>query len=128
MILFTFSKDAYKLSESPDKRSKFANLFDGVSLNKKSRLFACLLLIRRAIFVILLITIGPKSPIIVISILVGLQLIYLVILVTIRPYEMIISNMIEITNEFYFLVILASLLKYNTDKGWEGTPTTAYSP
>ena len=67
MVLLTLSKDVYKFSESPEKRSKFAHLFDGVSLNKKSRLFVWLLQIRRAIFVILLITVGPKSSIIVIS-------------------------------------------------------------
>ena len=57
-ILLTWSKDAYKLSESWDIRNKFAHLFDGVSLNKKSMLFVWLLQIRRAIFVILLIIIG----------------------------------------------------------------------
>ena len=126
MILLTLSKDAYKLSESPDKRSKFAHLFDGVSLNKKSHMFVWLLQIRRVIYIILLITLGSRSSIIVISFLVGLQLIYFVILVAIRPFKEINSNVIEIINELYFLVFIASLLKYNTAVSWEGTPTTAY--
>ena len=126
MIFFTLSQSAYKFSELPDKRNKFSHLFDGVSLNKKSRMFVWLLQIRKVVFVILLITVGPKSSIIVISFLVGLQLIYLVILVAIRPYKEINCNVIEITNELYFLVFLASLLKYNTAASWEGTPTTAY--
>ena len=121
------SNSANKLSESQDKRSKFAHLFEGLSPNKKSRLFAWLLQIRRAIFVILLIILGPKSSIIVISFLVGLQLIYLLLLATIRPYEVVIWNIIEMTNEFYFLVILAFLLKYNTAADWEGTPTSVYT-
>ena len=125
-ILFAFSNNANKLSESPDKISKFAHLFDGLSPNKKSRLFAWLLQIRRAIFVILLIILGPKSSIIVISFLVGLQLIYLLLLAAIRPYEVVIWNVIEMTNEFYFMVILTFLLKYNTVADWEGTPTTVY--
>ena len=148
-ILLTLSKEAYEFSESPvhvctsplppgglgggtdvnnlqKKRGRFAHLFDGVSLNKKSRLFVWLLQIRRAVFIILLITVGPKSSIIVISILVGLQLVYLGLLVAIRPYKEISCNIIDITNEVYFLVILASLLKYNTAADWEGTPTTAY--
>ena len=126
-ILLTLSKEAYEFSESPEKRGRFAHLFDGVSLNKKSRLFVWLLQIRRAVFIILLITVGPKSSIIVISILVGLQLVYLGLLVAIRPYKEISCNIIDITNEVYFLVILASLLKYNTAADWEGTPTTAYT-
>ena len=126
-ILFTLSKDAYILSDSIDKRSKFDHLFNGVSLNKKSRLFIWILQIRRAVFVILLITVGPKSSIIVISLLVGFQLIYLVLLGTIRPYKVAIWNFIEMTNEFYFLVILAFLLKYNTAADWKETPTTIYT-
>ena len=126
-ILFIFSQEANKLSESQDKRSKFANLFDGLSPNKKSRLFAWLIQIRRAIFVILLIILGPKSSIIVISLLVGLQLIYLLLLAAIRPYEVLIWNIIEMTNELYFLVLLAFLLKFNTAADWKGTPTTVYT-
>ena len=125
-FFFTLSKSAYIFSELPDKRNKFSHLFDGVTLNKKSRMFVWLLQIRRAIFVILLITLGSRSSIIVISFLVGLQLIYFVILVAIRPYREISSNVIEITNELYFLIFLTSLLKYNTAASWEGTPTTAY--
>ena len=80
-ILLTLSNYSYKLSESQDNRGKFTHLFDGVSLNKKSRLFVWLLLIRRAVFVNLLITLRPKFSIMVISFLVGFQIIYLVLLV-----------------------------------------------
>ena len=126
-ILLTLSKNAYQLPESQDKRSKFDHLFNGVTLNKKSRLFVWLLQIRRVVFVILLIILGPKSSIIAISLLVGFQLIYFVLLVGIRPYQEVNWNIIEIMNELYFLVILASLLKYNTADDWEGTPTIAYT-
>ena len=112
--------------ESPDKRNKFAQLFNGVSHNVKSRLYIAFLQIRRAIFVILLVTIEPQSSILVISILVGLQVIYLGILVIIRPFELVKCNIIEIVNEMYFLTMLASLLKYNSITNWEGTPTTIY--
>ena len=98
-----------------------------MSLDKKSRLFALLLQMRRAVFVILLITVEPKSSIGVISLLVGLQIIYFVFLVAIRPYKEVNCNVTEITNELYFLVMLASLLKYNTAADWEGTPTTVYT-
>ena len=126
-ILLALSKIDDQISESQDKRNKFDHLFNGITLNKKSWLFVWILLTRRAVFVILLITLGPKSSIIVISLLVGFQLIYFVFLVGIRPYEEVNCNVIEITNELYFLVILASLLKYNTAADWEGTPTTAYT-
>ena len=121
------SAESPESSKSLDKRNKFDHLFNGVSLNKKSWLFVWLLQIRRAVFVILLITLGPMFSIIVISLLVGYQLMYFVVLVAIRPYKEVNCNIIEITNELYFLVLLASLLKYNTANDWKGTPTTAYT-
>ena len=108
------------------KISKFAHFFDGVSPNKKSRMYIAIIQIRRAIFVILLINIAPVSTIIVLSFLVGLQIIYFTFLIIMRPYKLIKYNIIEIINEMYFFTILASLLKFNSIASWEGTPTTIY--
>ena len=127
VILFVFILNEDRSQESTDKRSKFAQLFNGVSSNKKSRLYVALLQLRRAIFITLLITVEPVSSIVVISILVGLQVIYLFLLMIIRPFELVKCNMIEILNEMYFLTILASLLKYNNITNWVGTPTTIYN-
>ena len=128
VILFVFIQNGDSLEESPDKRSKFAHLFNGISPNKKSRLYIAILQIRRAIFVTLLITVGPVSSILVISILSGLQVIYLTILIIIiRPFELVKCNLIEIVNEMYFFTLLASLLRFNSIADWEGTPTTIYS-
>ena len=128
IILITFYlvliQTINKYQESPDNRSKFAQLFNGVSKNKKSRLYVVFVQIRRAIFVVLLVTVEPVSSILVICILVGLQLIYLGVLIFIRPFELVKWNIIEITNEIYFLTMLASLFKYNSVTSWEGTPTS----
>ena len=126
IFLFALSKQSFQFSESQEKRNKFANLFEGVSLDKKSRLFVSLLLMRRAVFVIMLISIEPESSILVITLLIGLQLVYLGVLVFIRPYEEVKWNIVEIINEVYFTLLLAFLLKYNTVTDWIGTPTTVY--
>ena len=125
-IFLAISKNIDSYPESPEKRSKFAQLFSGVSPNRKSRLYVPLLQLRRVVFVTLLITIEPVSSILVISILVGLEVVYLGLLVFIRPFEMVKCNVIEIINEMYFLTMLATILKYNTVAGWEGLPTTVY--
>ena len=128
IILFTFylvlTQAINKDQESPDNRSKFSELFIGVSKNKKSRLYVVFVQLRRTIFVILLVTVEPVSSILVISILVGLQLIYLGVLIFIRPFELVKWNIVEITNEIYFLTMLASLFRYNSVTNWERTPTT----
>ena len=126
-IFLAISKNAYSDTESSEKRNKFTQLFNGVSSNKKSRLYVPLLQLRRAIFVTLLITVEPVSSILVISILVGLEIVYLGLLVFIRPFELVKCNIIEIINEVYFLTMLATLLKYNTVAGWEELPTTVYT-
>ena len=102
VIFFVFIQNKDSEEESPDKRSKFAHLFNGVSPNIKSRLYIAILQIRRAVFVTLLITIGPISSVLIISILVGLQIIYLLFLILIRPFELVKCNIIEIMNEMYF--------------------------
>ena len=124
-FVFTQNKDSEELS--PDKRNKFAHLFNGVSPDKKSRLYIAILQIRRAVFVALLITIGPISSTLIISILVGLEAIYLLTLILIRPFELVKCNIIEIVNEVYFFTMLASLLKFNSIESWEGTPTIIYT-
>ena len=126
-IYLAISKSAFSFPESPDKRSKFEQLFNGVSLNRKSRLYVPLLQLRRAIFVTLLITVEPISSILVISILIGLETVYLGLLIFIRPFELVKCNAIEIINEVYFLIMLATLLKCNTATRWEGLPTTVYT-
>ena len=128
IIYFVFTQNKNSQEElSPDKRNKFAHLFNGVSSNKKSRLYIAILQIRRAVFVALLITIGPISSTLIISILVGLEAIYLLILILIRPFELVKCNIIEIIIEVYFFTMLASLLKFNNIESWEGTPTIIYS-
>ena len=127
VIFFVFIQNKDSEEESPDKRNKFAHLFNGVSPNIKSRLYIAIIQIRRAVFVTLLITIGPISSTLVISILVGLQAIYLLILILIRPFELVKCNIIEIVNEMYFFIMLASLLKFNSIESWEGTPTIIYN-
>ena len=127
VILLVFIQNKDSEEESPGKRNKFAHLFNGISPNKKSRLYIAILQIRRAVFVTLLITVGPVSSTLIISILVGLQTIYILILIIIRPFELVKCNIIEIVNEMYFFTMLASLLKFNSIESWEGTPTTIYT-
>ena len=127
ITFFVFIQNKDSEEESLEKRNKFAHLFNGVSPDKKSRIYIAILQIRRAVFISLLITIGPISSSLIIKILVGLQAIYLLILILIRPFELVKCNIIEIVNEMYFFTMLASLLKFNSIESWEGTPTTIYS-
>ena len=123
--LFALFQD-YRQYDEPGKRNKFAHIFNGISKNKKSRIYIVFVQLKRIIFVVLVITIEPVSSILVISLLAGLQLIYLGVLIFIRPFELIKCNIIEIINEIYFLTMLTSLLKFNSTSSWDETPTIIY--
>ena len=112
--------------EYENKRNKFAQFFNGVTKEKKFKIYIVFLFIRRFIFVVILITLVPKSSVITIYVLIILQIAYMCILIIKRPYAEVKSNIIEIINEVYFITMLISLLFYNSIDRWLGTPTTAY--
>ena len=126
VIIFFIIKYKDSNQDSQDKSNKFAHLFNGISPSKKARLYVAALLLRRIIFVTLLITIEPVSSVLVISIWLGFQVIYFAFVIFIKPYKLVKWDIIEIINETYFLIMLASLLKYNSISNWERTPTAVY--
>ena len=58
--------------------SKLSEFYDGLKKNKKSRLYSSALLIRRALYVILLVTLESISSRAIISILVALQIVFFI--------------------------------------------------
>ena len=91
---------SYRLYE--DTHNKLEEVFRGLKQNKKHRLYIIILLSRRLVFIILLITLTSVSSRVLIIILFVSQIIYLISLSYIRPYETLKDNFIEIINEIFF--------------------------
>ena len=122
-ILF-LSFSSYEVSK--ENHNKLGEIFSGVKLHKHNKFCVSLLLIRRATFVILLITVVTIDPWMLISWLSLLQIWYTGYLVIVRPFESAKDNLIEILNEIYFSVLLSSLIYLNSEKNWSSTTTAIY--
>ena len=123
LILYvTFS--AYRLNER--EHNLLEEFFRGIQQNKRHKFYVTLLLLRRFLFVILLITwlfISSRVLIIFLSII---QVVYILNLSYLRPYEETKGNLIEILNEIYFGFLVLFLAIVNTEDEWNSIKTNTY--
>ena len=104
-----------------NKHNKVGEIFSGVKMEKKSKLYVSILLIRRAIFVILLITLQSIQSWILVTTIGILQIWYLIYIIILRPFEEKRNNIIEIVNEIFFSILLNSLIFLNSESVWSST-------
>ena len=119
------SLSSYEVVE--DNHNKLEEIFSGIKMQKKHKLYVVALLIRRALFVLLLVVLTSVSSQVLIGVLVFIQVIYTVLISYIRPFSEAKGNIIEITNEIYFLVLLSGLLYLNSENDWSSSKTSAYA-
>ena len=127
LIWFTIglSLSSYQLDE--DKHNKLEEFYSGIKQSKRFQLYLPALLIRRIIFVVILITTESFLPRIIISTLSIIQIGYLTIIVILRPFNFTKNNIIEITNEWYYLFLLFFLIFFNADTNWNSSIISLYS-
>ena len=122
IFLIIFSLSSYQIASN--HHNKLSEFFSGLKSSKKHRLYVAFLVLRRWIFVAVLISFNSSLVIIKTAILTGVQLLYLISMIVRRPFEDTKCNIIEILNELIFLLLLGSLLIYNSEVAW--TETVAY--
>ena len=122
LITLFLSLSSYKINEK--EYNKLGEFFNGLKKENKFRAFAAIMMARRFIFVVLIITSVSISSKILIGVLAGIQVFYFITIAIVRPYDETQANMIDIINEFVFLILLTSLIFYNTVDDW--TITVAY--
>ena len=109
-----------------NKHNKVGEIFNGVKMMKRNKLYVPILLMRRAICVILLITLQSIQSWILIAILSIFQIWYLIYIVILRPFEEKRNNIIEIVNEIFFCILLISLIFLNSESVWNSTLIEIY--
>ena len=102
------------------------SFFRGIQQNKRHKFYVALLLLRRFLFVILLITWLFISSRVLTIFLSLIQVIYILNLSYWRPYEETKGNLIEILNEIYFGFLVLFLAIVNTEDEWNSTKTNTY--
>ena len=123
-LVFYLSFSSYKMIEK--EHNKLGEFFAGLKLHKKFRLYILFLILRRTMFVVVLIVLVTFTSTTVIWILASLQLIYLTILLYLRPFEEVKGNLIEIINEIYILFLISPLIFLSTESKWVGPIQSIY--
>ena len=114
----------YEMDES--KHNKIGEFFWDIKDNKKSRFYVTMLLLRRLVFVTLLVTITSVSSRSLIGTLIFLQFLYGGYIAFSRPYREAKGNFIEIMNEVYFTLFLSTFMAFNYEDDWTSFKTSVY--
>ena len=122
IVYLSFS--SYRLKEK--EHNKLGELFRGLKNTKKSKSYVSFLLLRRLLYVLLLITLVSIASRPLIGIISFFQILYLWLIIFLRPYEEIKWNIIEIMNEIYFTFLITALLMFNSKTDWSTTTTNIY--
>ena len=123
-IMFLLSISSYKLIEG--NHNKLGEIFTGLKTQNKFRIYTPILMTRRMIYVLILISIISISSKIVIGILSAIQIGYEVYILYLRPFSRVKDNIIEILLETYFLVLLFGLIFLNASSDWSSFIISAY--
>ena len=122
VLYLTFS--TYRLNEK--EHNLLEEFFRGIQQNKRHKFYVTILLLRRFLFVILLITWLFMSSRVLTIVLSLIQFFYILSLLYLRPYEETKGNLIEILNEIYFGFFVLFLGIVNTEDKWNSIKTNAY--
>ena len=117
-ICFVFYLSIRIPKDDRSERDKLAELFDGLKLNMTSRRQSVHFLVKRTIFVSVLIVVVPNSTQNLIWTLFGLQLLHLSYSIVVRPYIEVKVNVVQIVNEIYFLILMSWLFYFNSESRW----------
>ena len=123
-FVFYLSASFYSVDES--KHNKLGEFFNGLKMQRRFKLHAFMLMLRRIVFVTLLLTCGSVASRLLIGVLAFIQLIYLAYVCFMRPFWQIKNNLIEIVNDIYFLLLLSALIYFNVESYWSSTTTSIY--
>ena len=123
-VTLYLSLSSYETKE--DVHNKLGEFFDGVKMQRKHKLSTSMLLIRRIILVLALITSVSASPTVIIGFLIFIQLCYLVYICISRSQTEIRWNIIMIINEVYMFSLLVSLIFLQTESSWSSQTTSIY--
>lgn len=101
--------------------SKFRTFYSGLKDTKLCRFFNNMFMIRRIIFVTLLIMLYENDKMIRLYWLTGVQLLYVVYMLILRPFTTTKDNVLELINEIGYLLICGAFIYFNKESRWTNT-------
>ena len=124
-IVIYLSLSPYKTL--PNLHNKIGEIFNGIKMEKKYKIYASLIIIRKMIFVFLLIFLMFISSKLLIGILTWIEIWYIIYLFMMKPYKEAKGNIIEVLNEIFFLLLLSNLVFLNEKSDWTSSKISIYS-
>ena len=92
--------------------------FADIKEHRWARMYTALLLTRRLLFVVVIITLSFIGRQAVFITLLVIQIGYWVVMLVLRPFRSVQSNLVELTNETFFCVFVALMLALSSEKSW----------
>ena len=96
------------------------------STKNRFRVMSFILLLRKTVYIVILLTLVSLPSKIPIIMLTSIQVIFTIYLIFLRPYTEIKWNFLEIINEIYFLFLMGSLIFLNAEVDWNRASKIAY--
>ena len=115
-----------QIKDDDSKADKYEEFYHGLRKTKLCRLYTVAWLSRRLLFVLLIVTISPQSPLLALQILSVAQLLYFIYVAIQRPYIEAKDNLIEIINELFFWIYLLWFWYYNSEDKWNSISSNIY--
>ncbi|CAI2369754.1 unnamed protein product [Moneuplotes crassus] len=108
----------YRHHFDPDKKFILMEFLSDLRNAKVARIYMTLMLVRRIIFVCVVIFLIEIPREFIYSILIITQFAYMVILAIIRPFDNVINNILEFINEVFLFIVICILLSYDKESKW----------
>ncbi|CAI2387031.1 unnamed protein product [Moneuplotes crassus] len=113
----------------PEERDEgpYKELYCGVKESKLAMTFNLFFLLRRLLFVFVLVLLQALPLVVKLSLIMVLEICYIgFVIVYIRPFEKIDLNVVELANEIFFSFFLCSLFSFNQEQNWTTSFITIY--
>ena len=116
----------HKNKEINDEYMAFKEFINGIKNKSATKIYSTIFLLRRTLFVSLLIFGNSLSNILLIILMIVFQIAYLVAIIITRPFNETKNNIIEIANEWYYLVLVSLLSYFNSPDRWSEIIESVY--
>ena len=126
LIIFVVVLSLFSYEAKEDGHNKIGELFSGVKMQRKMKMFVAILLQRKLVFILLAILVSISSRMLI-GILSIFQVFYIAYVIFLRPFKEAKNNLTEIINELFFFVLFSSLIYLNTKDKWSSSQAIAYS-
>ena len=117
-LAFTFIKNY-----DPEKKFVLMEFFIDIKHNASARFHTPLMLLRRVVFVIVIIPLAVAGPNFIFPVLLVFELPYLFFVIKVRPFQEWNENFIEIMNECFYSAFIVLFWILNSEERWTRVTT-----